>query len=315
MNEIENYIHLTQGANWSEFKMLMGSTSVKVGDIYFTKHKIPFTKYFVGYAPKVNFKVQSFNFDELMHTAKEEKCAFIRFDVPNVPKHSVKNVDTKWLNELYKYTVKSPRNTFAKWNILLDISKPEEFLLNNLYPKTRYNTKLAAKKGVTVRIENNDNGINIFNNLMKETAKRHDFLIHSDEYYKKVFDVFNKKDQAYIMIAYYNDEPLSAWMLLIENNILYYPYGASSEKNKNLMASNLLAWEAIKLGKKKDCILFDMWGATNDRFHPWWGFTQFKLRYGGELIEYMDSYDFVVNKLIYKAFNFSYSVFWRLRKK
>jgi len=56
--------------------------------------------------------------------------------------------------------------------------------------------------------------------------------------------------------------------------------------------------------------LFDMWGATNNEKDPWWGFTRFKLGYGGELVKYVDSYDLVLNKPVYYLFNLAYKVFW-----
>lgn len=307
-----NYIHITQSEQWGDFKSLMGTPPVKVGDIQFTKHRMPFTPFYVGYAPRVNFRLQKFNWNELKSIAKSEKCIAIRFDVPNIIKGSIYDSET-WYQDLKKKCKKSPKETFARWNVLLDISPSEEKLIMGMHPKTRYNSRLASKKGVNVKVENNEKGVQTLINLMKITSKRQKFLIHSDNYYKKVFELFNSKNQADILIAYLENEPLAAWMLLNDEGILYYPYGGSTETHKNYMPSSLLGWEAIKLGKRKGCHLFDMWGATNDRNDTWWGFTQFKIRYGGELIECMESYDLVINKPIYKTFNSAYGLFWKLR--
>ena len=113
-------------------------------------------------------------------------------------------------------------------------------------------------------------------------------------------------------MAYFEDKAQATWMLLNYKDTIYYPYGGSVTENRSLMASNLMAWEAIKLGKRLGCRMFDMWGATNKRDHPYWGFTKFKLGYGGELFEYIDSYDFVVNPLYY-LFNLTYGAFWKLQ--
>ena len=48
-----------------------------------------------------------------------------------------------------------------------------------------------------------------------------------------------------------------------------------------------------------------MWGAEDGK-----GFTEFKLRYGGELLEYVNSYDFVIEQFPYKFFNIVYETFW-----
>ena len=44
------------------------------------------------------------------------------------------------------------------------------------------------------------------------------------------------------------------------------------------------------------------------------GYTKFKLGYGGELVGFMDSHDFVINRTIYKAFNVTYGLFWKLKR-
>ena len=309
MIDISNQIHIVQSQIWGKFKTEAGTPAVRVGDLQFSKHKIPFLPYYIGYAPKVNFMVQNFDWDKLKQTAVKENCVCIRFDVPNVL-----SSDEKIINDIRSQCVVAPRSTFAKWNVLLDITPDLETLEKNLHQKARYNIKLATKKGVTVKLENNEKGIEVFNKLMKETAQRQGFLPHPENYYKKAFETLQAESMANILIGYLQDEPLTAWMLFNDHETFYYPYGASSREHKNLMASNLVAWEAIKLAKSLNCKLFDMWGATNNTKSAWWGFTEFKLKYGGELVEYMDSYDFVCNKLIYNAFNIAYNTFWKIRK-
>jgi len=307
--------HLVQTDLWGEFKTSMGNTAIKIGNIQLTKHKIPGIKKYVGYAPRVNFLTQKFNFKELKAVAIDEDIAFIRFDVPNVLKYD-KNSEKlpRVLLEVEEECKLAPRSTFATHNVLLDISKPEEELIKNFSSKTRYNTKLASRKGVNVRLENTNSGFEQFYQLLSETAKRQNFLIHSKKYYKNAYEIFSNAGKANILIAYYQDKPLVAWMLFNNEHTIYYPYGGSSNEHRNLMASNLIAWEAIKLGKKLGTSVFDMWGATSNKDSAWWGFTRFKLGYGGDLVEYMPSYDFVINSSVYHTFNLAYNTFWKIRK-
>ena len=306
--------HIVQSEEWGHFKRQMGTPFVKVGEIQFTKHRIPLTPYYVGYAPKVNFLEQKFSWVELKKVAKAEKCALIRFDVPNVLLNTTDNgYVQRLISELNSKCKKSPRRTFTKWNVLLDISASEEILQSNLSQKSRYNSRLASKKGVEVKLENTEKGLKIFQELHAETAKRQGFLPHLKQYYAKAFSTLLENNMANILVAYFENEPVACWMLFNYQNTLYYSYGGSSNGNRNLMASNLMAWEAIKLGKKLGCTSFDMWGATNNKSHSYWGFTKFKLGYGGDLVEYIDSYDFVVNWPIYILFNSLYGGFWKLR--
>ena len=311
MKELEK--HLTQSEIWGDFKTKFGTEAVRVGDIQFTKHKIPFLPFYVGYAPRVNFIKQKFSWKELRAICKKERIAFIRFDVPNITiEESKRGRASIVLNEVKDNCRKSPKNTFSDWNIVMDISKPEEELIATFSQKTRYNIRLASKKGAVVKIDNSEKGFDAFYELLEETSKRHKYFIHPKKYYQDLFKLFLKKGMANILICKYEDINLAAWMVFNYKSTLYYPYGGSSEKMKNIMSSNLLAWETIRLGKNLGCEIFDMWGATNKKDHPWWGFTRFKLGYGGELVQYIDSYDFVVNKLLYFIFNTGYNSFWKI---
>ena len=66
---------------------------------------------------------------------------------------------------------------------------------------------------------------------------------------------------ARLLIAFYQNEPLTAWMLFNFKDTLYYPYGGSTKTHPEVMANNLVAWEAVKLGKRLNLKKFDMWGA------------------------------------------------------
>jgi len=304
-NKLENSLpeHIVQSKIWGEFKTKMKTPAYKAGGVQFTLHKIPFFNKYVAYAPKADLK--SVNLESLKKKAGQLNTVFVRLDVPNV----IKGPGDKDL--IPKTLRKAPKDTFAKHNVLLDLLVSEDELLKNLKPKTRYNIRLAKKRGVRVKISND---IESFLKLNKETTKRQGFFIHPDAYYKTCFKTLQKEKKAYLLNGTYKGEVLVSYMLFYHKKVLYYPYGAWSGKHKDLMASNLVMWEAIKLGKKLNCKLFDMWGATDNQNDPWWGFTRFKLGYGGGMVEYVDSRDLVVNPLLYHLFNFTYKMFWALAR-
>jgi len=160
--------------------------------------------------------------------------------------------------------------------------------------------------------------LEIFLKLQKETAKRQGFFVHPDKYYKIVWEVLQPKGMAHLLIAKVENTPVVAWVLLKYQDTFYYPYGGSSTVFKKYMASNLMMWEAIKLGKKLGCKTFDLWGATDDKSDPWYGFTRFKLGYGGQLISSPGAYDLVLKPVWYKVFILADKLRWfllNLRKK
>ena len=115
---------------------------------------------------------------------------------------------------------------------------------------------------------------------------------------------------AKLLTAKYKGEIITAWILFVWHDFLYYPYGASSDKYKNVMASNLMMWEAILFGKSLGLKTFDLWGRE-----PGKGFTRFKEGYNPKVVEFIGTWDLVINKSIYFIYRIAENVRWFLLKK
>lgn len=302
--DIESQIHLVQTKDWNTFKQAYGTKVGHFEDIYFLVKKLPFSTKYMGYAPKVNFNAQNVDFVKLKEYCKQNNIAFIRFDVPNILEYT-KNGE-KWDKKLKTICKKSPRNTFTKQNIYLDISKDIEELLKNMHQKRRYNIRYAQRNGVKIEISQSKEAFNTFYDLHSKTAKRQRFLTHSKKYFEQMHKKLDK--HMYFITAMVGKTAVTSWMVIIYNKTLYYPFGASIEENKNRHPSDLVGFEAIKLGKSKGATMFDMWGAEKGK-----GFTDFKLKYGATLLTYLSSYDFVIDSFAHKQFNLMYQTFWKLQ--
>jgi lipid II:glycine glycyltransferase (peptidoglycan interpeptide bridge formation enzyme) len=305
--------HILQSSLWADFKTKYGTPTVTEAGVLYTRHKIPFTSYCYAYCPRV--APHSIDFRDMARSLKENFCIAIHFDVPNVIKGT--SEEEAALNIFKKQCVRSPRDEFAKGNFLLDLCAGEADLLQGMHKKHRYNIRYAEKKGVSVRTSTEAEDFDIFYKLYKETADRQGYYGRSSTYIKTLWEVFHKADVAHIVIAEYKGVPLAAWLLLQQSDILYYPYGGSSHKHRNLHASCLVGWEAMKLGKELGCTTFDMWGAAenmDNKSDPYYGFTNFKAKFGGKHVVYLDSYDFVINKPLYKMFTHANDLRWKLLK-
>ncbi|MFC1722204.1 lipid II:glycine glycyltransferase FemX [Patescibacteria group bacterium] len=303
--------HIVQSGEWQKIKTEYGTEAIRVGDIFYTKHAIPKTKYFFAYCPRVNPML--INFEKLKKSLKENSCIALTFDVPNVFKGTD---DEKKAVELFSNSCKkSKRSEFAKANVILDLSKSERELFEEMKKKHRYNIRYAAKNGVTVELGKDEEDFDTFFKLFKDTAFRQKFFLRPKKYYQLIWNTLHPKEMCHILTAYYKGEPLASWMVFIYENVLYYPYGGSSLAHRNVFASNALGWEAIRLGKRYDCTLFDMWGAAedpedlSDSYH---GFTNFKIKFGGEHVQYIDSYDLIINRPMYLLFTFTNELRWKL---
>ena len=179
-----------------------------------------------------------------------------------------------------------------------------------MHHKTRYNIRLAKKRGVLVKEMSTNEGFKIFAKLYFETCKRQKYLGHNYKYHKKVWENLKNK-VSHILIAYHQNIPLATFQLFYFKDTLYYVYGGTSELHRNLMTSNLLMWETIRLGKKLGAKKFDMWGSLPPDYkqnHPWAGFTKFKQGYGGKFQEFVGSFDLIINPFVYQIYNFLFKI-------
>ena len=310
-------LHPLQSTEWGLFREKTGVKVVKTDNLQLTIHPIPHTKYTIGYVPKGPDNNKKM-LDTLFTIGKKENCIFIQLE-PNVEKKDNKEYE-------FKNLFPSSRPLFTKYTFILDLTKPEDELLKNMHSKTRYNTKLAEKKGVKIIEDNSGKAFEGYLRLTKETTKRQNFYAHSEKYHRLMWETLGIQNSefkiqnldknrltAYLLKAIYEGETLVTWIVFILRDTLYYPYGASSTKYREVMASNLMMWETIKFGKKLGLKNFDMWGAlgTNPNSKdPWYGFHKFKEGYGARHVEFVGSYDYVLKKKLYVIYNILNNIRW-----
>ncbi|MDP2721079.1 MAG: peptidoglycan bridge formation glycyltransferase FemA/FemB family protein [bacterium] len=173
--------------------------------------------------------------------------------------------------------------------IQIDLTKSEEDLLKGMEKDTRYNVRLAAKRGVIVR---KTNDFAEFKNLYFNTAKRKGFWPARKEI-ETLWRVFSREKAANILTAYYKGRALASTILLDSNEVGYYQHAASSTEHREVMAPYLLLWEAMKFIKNKGCKMLDLEGIYDPRMpstKKWKGFTLFKRGFGGREVEYIGSF-------------------------
>ena len=324
----ETVDHVIQSWEWGEFRRKTGVKVIRLGKFdkdkllqgfQLTIHAVPFTKCAIAYLPKGPVPDKQM-LKALEKIGKKENCVFIKLE-PNIQK--ISNFPARFALRskaggqfpISNFSlIPSPKPLFTKHNFLVGLTKSEEELLRDMKAKTRYNIRLAQRKGVEVKEKKDKKSFEIYIRLYFETCQRQKYFGHNRKYHRLMWETLKPAGMVRLLIASYKKEPLVAWMLLKFKDTLYYPYGGSSLKHKNFMASNLICWEAMKLGKKLGCQTFDMWGALgpdSDKSHPWYGWNRFKAGYGGKLVEYVGSYDLVLKPTMYKLFNLADQMRWK----
>ena len=179
---------------------------------------------------------------------------------------------------------------------ILNIDDSEEDLLKNMHHKTRYNIKLAEKKGVEIR-EAKEADLEEWWNIMTETKKRDGFRSHSRSYYKKMLEI----DIVHLLIAEFEGKIIAGNIVSFFGDTAVYIHGASSSQYRHLMAPYLLQWQAIKIAQEKGMKYYDFYGIDENK---WPGVTRFKKGFGGEEINYPGAFDLIFYPLCYNGYKY-----------
>jgi lipid II:glycine glycyltransferase (peptidoglycan interpeptide bridge formation enzyme) len=313
--------HPLQSYDWGEFREKEGVKVIRRGfkdgenlnsGFQLTIHKIPKTNFTIGYLPKGDMPTEEL-LNELKQIGKQENCIFIQLE-PNIIK-TEKN--SQLLTTNYQLR-KAAHPLFTKYTFVLDLSKSEDEILAAMHPKGRYNIKVAKKHNVIVEEDNSDKAFEEYWRLTEETTTRQKFYAHTKNYHELQWHTFShdtdtNKLSSHLFTAQYENKTLTALLFFVFHDTLYYPYGASSNENRNVMHSNLAMWEGIRFGKKLGLKKFDMWGALGQEPDPndsWFGFHDFKRKFGPEHVEFIGSYDLVINPTMYQAYKVADKLRW-----
>jgi lipid II:glycine glycyltransferase (peptidoglycan interpeptide bridge formation enzyme) len=322
----KNVDHPIQTWEWEEFRRAWGneterikykSKSKKNISLLVTFSKIPYTPWKIGTALK-GPKPTKEQLEELKALGKGKKAIFIKLE----PSFAKSNLATEgqaqyFIKLLKAYGCVKGRRLFTPETFWIDLSKSEEELLAGFSPKTRYNIRLAQRRGVTIVEDDSDKAFNTYLKLTFKTAKRQGFFTHTERYHRLMWKYLHKTPKfknsktpiARLLVAKHKGEILTTWIVFVWKDFLYYPYGASSDKHREVMANNLMMWEAIRFGKKLGLKTFDLWGREEGK-----GFTRFKEGYNPEVVKFIGSWDLVINKPVYWIYRIAEFLRWKILK-
>ncbi|MBI4992588.1 MAG: peptidoglycan bridge formation glycyltransferase FemA/FemB family protein [Candidatus Magasanikbacteria bacterium] len=291
-----------QSWDWGEFQKSVGNDALRLqivdgGQVVWQgqgfTHRLGLGMKYL-YAPRVSRKPSVVS-HKFFHYLKECNFAFVRVE----PDEEL---------GIMNYELRTTKNRQPQNILVSNISKTEEELLAAMHEKTRYNIRLAEKKGVVIKSEKN---VDVFWQLNLATTERDKFRSHPEEYYKKMLENdFCRQLTAYYPFGSAQGKPIAAILLAVFGDTVTYLHGVSGNEHRNLMSPYFLQWEGIKLGKKLGCQYYDFGGVAPDAKlgvttcfndfcwladHPWTGITRFKAGFGGERRDYPGAVDVVLS--------------------
>jgi len=191
-----------------------------------------------------------------------------------------------------------------KNTVVIKLGDDQEDLLMQMKSKTRYNIRLAERRGVTVRPGGVED-IDMLYQMYAHTAVRDDFVIRSKEYYKSIWETFFNAGLAEPLIAEVEGQPVGAVVLFRFGGRAWYIHGMSMDEHREKMFTYRLQWEAILRAKDAGCRSYDMWGAPDEfnKDDPLWGVYRFKDGFGGQVIRSLGAWDFPARPLIHRLYS------------
>jgi lipid II:glycine glycyltransferase (peptidoglycan interpeptide bridge formation enzyme) len=178
--------------------------------------------------------------------------------------------------------------------IWVDLTAREEGILARMKQKTRYNVRLAEKKGVVVAA-GGPGDVDAWYSMYRATAERDGFGIHQVDYYRDVNRIFGERGTARLLLARHEGDLLAGIIVFKFGRTAQYMYGASGNEKRNFMAPYLLQWEGMRWARSQGAEAYDLWGIpdTLDESEELWGVFRHKRGYGGEIVRYIGAFDLV----------------------
>jgi peptidoglycan pentaglycine glycine transferase (the first glycine) len=310
--------HLLQTWDWGELKKHFGWDVVRLAlvedeeilsgaQVLFRRFPL-FSLAYVPKGPLVDWadRTQTRTLLAGLHRlCRAQRSVFLKIEPCAADDSSLREVITRHDGVSSHFTVQPPRT------IVIDMTPSEEAILAAMKQKTRYNIRLASRKGVTVRLGTAQD-MPAFYRLMQITGQRDHFSIHSQDYFRVMFELF-APERAALLLAEVEGEPVAGLMTLVHRTSAYYLFGASGNMHREKMPTYLLQWEAMRWAKANGCQCYDLWGipdADEDKLEAefradsetpsgLWGVYRFKRGFGGRVTRALGAFDFVYNHPLY----------------
>lgn len=292
--QIDNFL---QSPQWKNIIRRQGYDVVVLDHSFAKRQKRKFglTQLYVG---RVSFDKKTL--DAIDVACRAQRCDSVVIDLERAS-------DAQLLldNEFHRIKDVQPSTT-----LLLDLTKTEDVLLAEMHQKTRYNIRLALKKGVTTRRASQDE-FPLFWELLNKTYERQGIAKHPKQHYEAILQ---EPEFAYLVFAEYEGRVIGAHLMTKYESTVTYLHGGFDKEYASVMAPYLLQWEEIQRVRNEGYAVYDFWGispVTADESHPLAGVTRFKKGFGGEVVSFGGAYEKIYTQK-YKLYSLIYSIYKKM---
>lgn len=235
--------------------------------------------------------------DDLQALARRERAILIKLD-PDLPTGANNQGELETRGWRFSPDQIQFRNTAT-----LDLARDESEILAAMKQKTRYNIRLAERKGVRVRAGTEADWALLYR-MYAETSVRDGFVIRAADYYRDAWGSFMRAGLAQPFIAEVDEEAVGGLVLFTFAHTAWYMYGMSRDAHREKMPNHLLQWEAMRWARAKGCDTYDFWGAPDEfvESDPMWGVWKFKEGFGAKAVTHVGAWDYAPWPRLYKLY-------------
>lgn len=199
-------------------------------------------------------------------------------------------------------------------------SESEDALFYAFSQKTRYNIRLAERKGVQVQRfsgaeEVPSAALDAFSELMQVTGARDHFIVRGREYFRCLLSSLG--DSAQLFMAYLDGEPIAGTICIRYGKKAWYLYGASGNAHRGAMPNYLLQWSMIRYAMECGCTLYDFRGVPGDLdpSGPLYGLYRFKKGFSGVHTKFTGLFVYLFRPILGRGFLYGLQFARTLRHK
>jgi peptidoglycan pentaglycine glycine transferase (the first glycine) len=321
--------HIFQSYEWGEFKRELGWRPIRlvlerdgraVGLGQFLAYRTPLVPGVLMYCAKGPWlpwedeeAVRAF-FGGVLKAAQREGAHTVKIE-PEVREQQteVKELFSEMGFQKFRWDLN------YKTTMIVDLSPSEEDLLANMKGKTRYNVRLAARKGVRVEEDSSPEAREFFWDMYEQTAQRNGFWHRPRDYHSAMWRTLFDAGRARLFFATHEGERLAAMLVYTFGRKYWYAQGASTDEKRNLMPTYLLQWELMRWARRQGISYYDMVAVPSpdslDESHPLYGVYKFKVGFGGEMADFLGCLDLPVKRVRARLWNRLEPAYYRLHQR
>lgn len=180
--------------------------------------------------------------------------------------------------------------------IVVDLDREEDAMLASFKPKTRYNIRLAGRRGVTVEpAAMTEENIALMYSLMAATSQRAGFFLRTERYFREYWELQAASGQGQLFFARWEGRALAGLFATFLGARAWYKDGGSTKEHSDLMAPHILQWEVMRWLRARGVRSYDLVAvppaAKLSDSHPLQGLYRFKSGFNETITEYVGTWD------------------------